>query len=289
MKVPFHVVQARRDRLAELLGQHRYLPVKELCRRLGVSEATARRDLAALVGEKKIKRTHGGALSEFNDRFPSFRDRQGRGGRAKAKIARAALVYMEPGGAYFMDSGTTICAMAEAFRDHPITPVTIVTSNLPVGEMLAAIPDVQVFMVAGQLLHLQSTLLGEMAQRSLEFWRFDTAFLSAEAMNPAGIWNSQAAIVDQQRVVLERSARTVFCIDGSKLNREAPHFLVPWDRVDALVTDVSDERLATAGISLRKGQRAASGSRPAVLQALQEQEEALASEADTEEMPIHIL
>ena len=289
MKVPFHVVQARRDRLAELLGQHRYLPVKELCRRLGVSEATARRDLAALVGEKKIKRTHGGALSEFNDRFPSFRDRQGRGGRAKAKIARAALAYMEPGGTYFMDSGTTICAMAEAFRDHPITPVTIVTSNLPVGEMLAAIPDVQVFMVAGQLLHLQSTLLGEMAQRSLEFWKFDTAFLSAEAMNPAGIWNSQAAIVDQQRVVLERSARTVFCIDGSKLNREAPHFLVPWDRVDALVTDVSDERLATAGISLRKGQRAASGSRPAVLQALQEQEEALTSEVDTEEMPIHIL
>ena len=289
MKVPFHVVQARRDRLAELLGQHRYLPVKELCRRLGVSEATARRDLAALVGEKKIKRTHGGALSEFNDRFPSFRDRQGRGGRAKAKIARAALAYMEPGGTYFMDSGTTICAMAEAFRDHPITPVTIVTSNLPVGEMLAAIPDVQVFMVAGQLLHLQSTLLGEMAQRSLEFWKFDTAFLSAEAMNPAGIWNSQAAIVDQQRVVLERSARTVFCIDGSKLNREAPHFLVPWDRVDALVTDVSDERLATAGISLRKGQRAASGSRPAVLQALQEQEEAPASEADTEEIPIHIL
>ena len=289
MKVPFHVVQARRDRLAELLGQHRYLPVKELCRRLGVSEATARRDLAALVGEKKIKRTHGGALSEFNDRFPSFRDRQGTGGRAKAKIARAALAYMEPGGTYFMDSGTTICAMAEAFRDHPITPVTIVTSNLPVGEMLAAIPDVQVFMVAGQLLHLQSTLLGEMAQRSLEFWKFDTAFLSAEAMNPAGIWNSQAAIVDQQRVVLERSARTVFCIDGSKLNREAPHFLVPWDRVDALVTDVSDERLATAGISLRKGQRAASGSRPAVHQALQEQEEAPASEADTEEIPIHIL
>jgi len=289
VKVPFHVVQARRDRLAELLGQHRYLPVKELCRRLGVSEATARRDLAALVGEKKIKRTHGGALSEFNDRFPSFRDRQGRGGRAKAKIARAALAYIEPGGTYFMDSGTTICAMAEAFRDHPITPVTIVTSNLPVGEMLAAIPDVQVFMVAGQLLHLQSTLLGEMAQRSLEFWKFDTAFLSAEAMNPAGIWNSQAAIVDQQRVVLERSARTVFCIDGSKLNREAPHFLVPWDRVDVLVTDVSDERLATAGISLRKGQRAASGSRHAVPQALQKQEEALASEVDIEEMPIHIL
>lgn len=289
MKVPFHVVQARRERLAQLLGQHRYLPVKDLCRRLGVSEATARRDLAALVGEKKIKRTHGGALSEFNDRFPSFRERQGRAAQAKAKIARATVALMEPHGTYFLDSGTTICAVAEAFRDHPVTPVTIVTSNLPVGEMLAAIPDVQVFMVAGQLLHLQSTLLGETAQRSLEFWKFDTAFLSAEAMNPAGVWNSQAAIVDQQRVVLERSKRAVFCIDGSKLNRQAPHFLVPWDRVDALVTEVSAERLTKAGITLKGSQRAPTGARPSGHKALPATENAPAAEAETGEMPVHIL
>ena len=289
MKVPFHIVQARRERLAQLLGQHHYLPVKELCRRLGVSEATARRDLAALVGEKKIKRTHGGALSEFNDRFPSFRERQGRAAQAKRKIARATLAFMEPNGTYFLDSGTTICAVAEAFRDHPVTPVTIVTSNLPVGEMLAAIPEVQVFMVAGQLLHLQSTLLGETAQRSLEFWRFDTAFLSAEAMNPAGVWNSQAVIVDQQRVVLDRSTRAVFCIDGSKLNRDAPHFLVSWDKVDALVTDVSTERLAKVGITLREGQRTSTGVRPPATQTLPVPESAPSAPSETEEMPIHIL
>lgn len=289
MKVPFHIVQARRERLAQLLEQHRYLPVKELCSRLGVSEATARRDLAALVSEKKIKRTHGGALSEFNDRFPSFRDRQGRGAQAKSKIAKTTLAFMEPNGTYFLDSGTTICAVAEAFREHPVTPVTIVTSNLPVGEMLAAIPDVQVFMVAGQLLHLQSTLLGETAQKSLEFWRFDTAFLSAEAMNAEGVWNSQLAIVDQQRVVLERSARAVFCIDGSKLNRKAPHFLVPWERVDALVTDVSSERLGKAGITLRDGQRASTGGRAPAAPATRLPESAPPEGPDAGEMPVHIL
>lgn len=289
MKVPFHIVQARRERLAQLLGQHRYLPVKELCRRLGVSEATARRDLAALVGEKKIKRTHGGALSEFNDRFPSFRERQGRAAQAKAKIARATLAFMEPNGTYFLDSGTTICAVAEAFRDHPITPVTIVTSNLPVGEMLAAIPDVQVFLVAGQLLHLQSTLLGETAQKSLEFWKFDIAFISAEAMNPAGIWNSQASIVEQQRVVIERSARTVFCIDGSKLNREAPHFLVPWDKVDSLVTDVSADRLAKAGITLKEGQHAATRGHSSAARSMPAPEPPASEEDKASDFPVHIL
>jgi DeoR/GlpR family transcriptional regulator of sugar metabolism len=149
-----HVVRARRERLAQLLEQHRYLPVQELCRRLGVSEATARRDLAALVREKKITRTYGGALHEFNDRFPSFRERQAKSGRGKARIAAMALGFIERNRTLFFDSGTTVFAIAEAFRERPITPVTVVTSNLPVGEMLAAIPGVEVYQLAGQLLHL---------------------------------------------------------------------------------------------------------------------------------------
>ena len=250
VKVPLHVVQARRERLAQLLEQHRYLPVKELCRRLGVSEATARRDLAALVGEKKITRTFGGALSEFNDRFPSFRERQGRAARPKGKIATVALSFIEPDRTYFFDSGTTIFALAEAFRDNPVTPITVVTSNLPVGEMLASIPGVRIFQLAGELLHRQSTLVGEAAQQSIDFWSFDTAFLSAEAMNPEGLWNSQAVIIEQQKVVLRRSSRSIFCIDSSKLNRTAPHFLLSWNQVDRLLTDVPYEKLVRAGIGL---------------------------------------
>ncbi len=243
-----HVIQARREKLAALIEQHRFLPVKELCARLGVSEATMRRDLAALHGEKRITRTFGGALREFNDRFPSFRERQGRASRSKMRVAKLALSLLEPGKTYFFDSGTTVFAIAEAFREAPVTPITIVTSNLPVGEMLAAIPGVEVFQLAGQLLHLQSTLLGETAKRSLEFWRFDWAFLSTEGMMPTGLWNSQIAIVEQQKAVLRRSARHVFCVDGSKLNRQAPHFLIGWNQLDTLLTDVPMEKLHAAGI-----------------------------------------
>ncbi|HYR59578.1 MAG TPA: hypothetical protein VEO95_13145, partial [Chthoniobacteraceae bacterium] len=148
------------------------------------------------------------------------------------------------------DSGTTVCALAEAFRAQPIRPLTVVTSNLPVGEMLAAIEGVEVFQIAGQLLHLQSTLLGEAAARSIEFWSFDIAFLSAEGMDADGLWNSQAAIVAQQRVVLQRSRRHVFCIDSSKVNRKAPHFLLSWGELDLLLTDAPHEKLARLGIKL---------------------------------------
>ena len=186
MRVPLHIVEARRDKLAQLIETHRYLPLRELCERLGVSEATARRDLAELAKRNVVKRTHGGALAEYNERFPSFNERRSLGGAGKQKVAKAAARFIEPGGTYFLDSGTTIFAMAEFLRDAPVTPATIVTSNLPVGELLAGVEGLSVYLTAGQILGRQSVLLGETALHSLEFWNFDIAFLSAEAANAEG-------------------------------------------------------------------------------------------------------
>ena len=233
-----------------MIAQHGYMPVSELCSRMNVSEATARRDLAALVAEKKIKRTYGGAVSEFDNRYPSFTERMDTSRRAKSQIAAAAVSYLSPGLTVFMDAGTTVYAIADTFRAHPVTPITVVTSNIPVGEMLAAIPGVQVFLLAGQLLARQSTLLGEAAVKSLQFWRFDVAFLSAEGMDVAGLWNSQTAIVQQQKVVIQRSTRAIFCLDSGKLNRQAPDILLPWSGVEVLLTDVPLQKLIDSGIGI---------------------------------------
>ena len=249
MRVPIHIVEARREKLAALIERYRYLPIGELCRHLGVSEATVRRDLAELASRNKVKRTHGGALAEFNERFPSFNERQASASRYKAKVGRKAASFLKPGGTYFLDSGTTIFALAEAFRESPVSPLTIVTSNIPVGELLSSIPELTVCLTAGQILGRQSVLLGETARRSLEFWSFDLAFLSAEAANQDGIWNSQDSIVQQQLVAIRRSAHAVYCLDSSKIGTAAPFLLKKWTDVDFLLTDASDEKLAKAGIN----------------------------------------
>ena len=248
MRVPIHIVEARREKLAALIERYRYLPIRDLCRHLGVSEATARRDLAELASRNKVKRTHGGALAEFNERFPSFRERQASGSRSKARVAKRAQGFLKPGGTYFLDSGTTIFALAEAFRAAPVAPMTIVTSNIPVGELLSSIPELSVYLTAGQILGRQSVLLGETARRSLEFWSFDMAFLSAEAANQDGIWNSQDSIVQQQLVAVRRSTRSVYCLDSSKIGSNAPFLLKKWPDVDYLLTDAPAEKLAKAGI-----------------------------------------
>ena len=65
MKVARHVIEARREAIAKLLGNVGYVPVLEICKQFNVSEATARRDLTELESQRRLTRTHGGALSDF--------------------------------------------------------------------------------------------------------------------------------------------------------------------------------------------------------------------------------
>src|SRR5882757_7130929 len=98
MKVALHIVKARREQLAELLKRHRYLSVTDLCERLNISEATARRDLAILKKDKRIQRTYGGALGEFDDRFPSFSERRSKEANPKRTLTEAAAALIKPNG-----------------------------------------------------------------------------------------------------------------------------------------------------------------------------------------------
>ncbi|HVU38160.1 MAG TPA: DeoR/GlpR family DNA-binding transcription regulator [Opitutales bacterium] len=248
MKVAKHVVEARRRRLAEMLQRHRYLGIADLCKEFGISEATVRRDLVFLEKSKLITRTYGGALADYNLRFPSFRSRRTSGSDGKQAIAQMAIGLLRPELTIFLDGGTTIFALAEALRMTPVRPLTCVTSNLPAADLLAEVDGVDVHLLGGQVLRRQSVLLGDDACRSASFWKFDLAFLGAEGMTREGVWNSSPAVVALQKAVLAESKASAILLDQSKLGRTAPAFLGGWDILTALLTDASVTSLKEEGI-----------------------------------------
>jgi len=254
VKVALHLVEARRDRLAGLLQRHRYLPLGQVCRRLNISEATARRDLTALVKAKRITRTYGGALSDFSNTFTSFAERQNQAEAAKTRIAKAALRHLKPGMTCYLDAGTTMLYLADALSRSPLSSATIVTNNLPVAEVLAEVAGLEVHLIGGLLLRRQSVLLGDKACANAQRWKFDLAFLGAEGMTPRGLFNSQEDVVRYQRIVAARSKCVAFCLDATKLSHEAAQFLLPWPQIDLLITDASSKALKSEGIVLKASQ-----------------------------------
>jgi DeoR/GlpR family transcriptional regulator of sugar metabolism len=253
MRVPKQVVEARRSRLTELLLERGYLPISELCEELGVSEATARRDLSALESEERITRTYGGALGEFNANFTSFRERLREGTDAKGAIARTAVSLIRPGMSVYLDAGTTAFAIAQELRRRLPERLTIITNNLALLETLGSLPGAKTILLGGQLLERQSVLLGEEAVKAVALQEIDMAFLSAQGMNDQGLWNSQRDIIRLQQAVMKRSRRSCFCLDRTKLGRSAPEHLAGWGSVESLVSDISLPELRQAGITLKPG------------------------------------
>jgi len=248
MRVAKHVVEARRRKLAELLQRHRYLGIADLCKEFGISEATVRRDLVSLEKSSLITRTYGGALADYNLRFPSFRSRRSTGTEGKQSIAKQTLELLKPESVLYLDAGTTIFALAEAIRIAHIRPLTCVTSNLPAADLLAEVDGVDVYLLGGQLLRRQSVLLGDEACRSASHWKFDLALLCAEGMTREGVWNSSPAVVALQKAVIAQSRSTVLLLDRTKLGRTAPAFLGGWDSITALITDTPADALNEEGI-----------------------------------------
>lgn len=250
MRVPLHIVEARRERLRELIRRDGFLPLADICRHFEISEATARRDLAAIEADGHITRTYGGALADYNSSFASLGERTKRARSAKSRIARAAIRLVPLSGTIFLDAGTTTLALSRLLTRRKNHSITVVTNSLAIASVLGGAPGISLHLLGGVFLNRQATLFGDHAVAALNSWKIDVAFLGAEAMNTEGIWNSHEEVVRLQRAVLQNVSRAYFCIDASKLNRSTPHRVAQWNENFRLITDTTAAELRGAGITL---------------------------------------
>ena len=254
MRVPLHIVEERRAQLRALIRRDGFLPLADICRTLDISEATARRDLAAIEANGHITRTYGGALADYNTSFASLGERAKRAPTAKARIARTAADLAPASGTVFLDAGTTVLALAHLLARRKRQRLTVVTNSLAIASVLGGAPGITLHLLGGVFLHRQATLFGQHAVAQLADWHLDVGFFGAEAMNTDGIYNSHEEVVQLQRAALSRSAKAYFCVDASKLGAQTPHRIAAWSDIPHLITDASSAQLATTGIHLTKKQ-----------------------------------
>jgi hypothetical protein len=113
--------EQRRQRIVMRLREAGSVTVAGLEKELGISAATARRDLVVLERQGEVKRTHGGAvppgLAQHED---SFQQRLGEAVEAKQRLARAAAGLLGADQSVFIDSSTTAYyAARRILAGHP--------------------------------------------------------------------------------------------------------------------------------------------------------------------------
>lgn len=251
VRVPKSLVDRRRGDLCVFIQNNGFMPVSEICRRLRISEATARRDLVAIESNGHITRTYGGALADYNSAFASLDERSRRARLAKIRIAEIAAAEIPRSGTIFLDAGTTIQALAKALTyRRDLTHLVVATNSLAAASVLSGSSGIELHVVGGMFLNRQAALMGTRAIRALSSWTFEATFLSAFGMDASGVSNSHESIADFQKAVLCRSARRYFCLDASKLGRSTPYRVAQWRQVTGLITDATPKGLAANAIIL---------------------------------------
>jgi DeoR family transcriptional regulator of aga operon len=250
-------LEVRRNRMAAVISDQRYMRVQELAARFTVSEVTVRSDLAELERHAQVRRVRGGAVSL--ERPPGerpFEEMLGDRTDEKRQIGSAAAQLMTSGETLLLDVGTTTAAVARALVARAdLTDVTVFTNGLRIAlELERVIPRFTVVVTGGTLRPLQHSLVDPLADTILERIHADTVILGCNGIDlDAGITNINLPEAEVKRRMRRAANRTIVVGDGSKIGRVALSPLCAIDELDVLITSASAdpqlvEQLRDAGV-----------------------------------------
>jgi DeoR family transcriptional regulator of aga operon len=246
----------RSERLAavlDLLADSGQVEVDDIITKLGVSAATARRDLDTLAEQQLLTRTRGGAVGQSVAYDLPARYKQDRHAAEKLEIARAASALVTRGDVVGLCGGTTSTAIAGVLSSRsdiaeagPHANLTVVTNAINIAAQLSMRPQIKT-VVTGGVVHSRSyELVGAYAESVLTQVRLDLAFIGVNGIDPAvgaTVHDERESAVNM--LMASRATRAVLVADSSKIGRVAFAALGALGEFSALITDagISAEHL----------------------------------------------
>ena len=226
----------RQDQILEQIARNRRITVSEICQRLEVSEATARRDLDALARQGKLRRVHGGAISlqQAPPEQPMLQ-RKDEQAAEKVRIGQAVAGLIEDGETVFLGSGTTVLEVARALRGRRLT---VLSNSLPVINLLASSAGLTLVCLGGILRESEFSFIGHLTEQALGEVRADRVVIGVRAIDmEQGLSNDYLPETLTDRAILKSGRQVLLVADHTKFGRSATALLAPIESVHVIVTD----------------------------------------------------
>ncbi len=226
----------RQLKIREMLESKQFLDLGDLCRELGTSRPSLRRDLLALESQNVLKRVHGGAVSvrPGKDQPFNFETARTQFSREKSRIAKLAAGLVSDGQTVVLDGGSTVAAVA---RELVGRSLQVVTNSLPIAEILLDAPGIELTLTGGYLHPPIRVMLGPLCEQMLSAVRADMLIMGIGSITETGLSNNNTLVVGSERKMIEISSKVVIVADHSKFGRGAMIPLAPLDVADVIISD----------------------------------------------------
>lgn len=243
-------MEERRQAILRELEEKGKVRVAELSKELGYSEVTIRNDIKNLSMEGLLKRTHGGAVSLEQNYVRKYRaETLYRHVERKKAICEKAYEYINDRDTIIIDDASTCFYLALYIKSHPEKRLAVVTNSLIVGNELAGISHVELYMIGGYVGGHMSATMGELAIDNMSQFHVDKAFIGVHGINfEAGLTSIATPQMQVKRAILKATREVYVLADSSKFGGGYLSVICPITAVHKIITDkeVSKENVAIA-------------------------------------------
>jgi DeoR family fructose operon transcriptional repressor len=236
----------RQRMILERAREEGRVEVTELAAALDVTAETVRRDLTFLERQGVLRRVHGGAVPVERFGFePGVAVREDRLVAEKERIGKAAVAEVPEDGAILLDAGTTTSRLAEQLPFD--RELRVVTNSLTIATIVAARPNLTLYLVGGRIRGLTLAGVGEWPVRALADVFVDVAFIGTNGLSlQRGLTTPDPTEAAVKRAMMGAARRSVVLADHTKIGTDLFAHVAPIDDVDTVITDagLDDETAA---------------------------------------------
>lgn len=213
--------------------------VADLVTLTGASEATIRRDIAALHVQKKLRRVRGGAESIAPAQFVGINARpfsvnEGIRLAEKRAIARAAVELVGDGEAIIINGGTTTFQMV-----HPLSTkrCQVFTNSFPIADHLLKHSKNTVLLPAGAIYREQNIILSPFDEDGSRHFYARRMFMGCRGLGPLGLMEGDPLLVQAEQKLIGQADELVVLADSTKFAARSSLLLCPLARIHTVITD----------------------------------------------------
>lgn len=231
----------RKKQILDIMRQlGRFVSVEELCEKLFASGATIRRDLKELEDSRQIRRARGGAiLVEGGTSEDPLAFRENQNAMKKQIIAECACKHIRDGMTLFLDSSSTVFALARML--DRFNELKVITNGLKTALLLSDFKNVRLLCTGGSLRENSKSLIGDVACSTAARFNADMAFMSCRGFSiENGVSEASEDEYCVKRRFLANSRKAILLCDTSKMNVDFLCRLAPLSEFYEVITERKD-------------------------------------------------
>jgi DeoR family transcriptional regulator, ulaG and ulaABCDEF operon transcriptional repressor len=256
----------RHNAILAAVRQRPVVTVQEMIGLTGASEATIRRDIAALDAQKCLRRVRGGAEALSPAQVVSlsgspFAVNVTVNAEQKRAIAREAVHLCKDGEPIIINGGTTTFQMVYFLANRTMP---IFTNSFPIADYLLKHSNNTVLLPGGTIYREQNIILSPFENDLTCTFSARRMFMGAQGLGPIGLMESDPLLIQAEQKLLNQADELIVLVDSSKFKQQSSLILCKLSRISMVITDDGIEpryikMLADAGVELKIAGRIKAG------------------------------